>query len=76
LAQGLSEFEVMRLAGHSKFETTHKFYLAVCHDLVDPAREASAKSIQDDFVAHLLRTPSEEEKEKRLRSINVSKTES
>jgi len=29
LAQGLSEYEVMILAGHASFDTTHKFYLAV-----------------------------------------------
>ena len=62
MAQGLSEFEVMRLVSHSKFETSHKFYLAVYHDLVDRAREASLKSIQDDFVAHLLRAPLEAQK--------------
>jgi integrase len=28
-AMGFKEYEVMRLAGHSKFETTHRFYLAV-----------------------------------------------
>jgi hypothetical protein len=27
LAQGLSEFKVMRLAGHAKFETTRQFWL-------------------------------------------------
>jgi hypothetical protein len=31
----------MRLAGHSSFETTHKFYLAVADDLVDRARVAA-----------------------------------
>ena len=31
----------MRLAGHSKLETTHRFYLAVADDLVDRARHAS-----------------------------------
>jgi integrase len=73
LTQGLSEFEVMHLAGHSKFETTHRFYLAVRHDLIDRAREASAKSIRGDFVAHLLRAPSEEQKEERLRSTSAWK---
>ena len=40
-AMGLKEYEVMRLAGHSKFETTHRFYLAVADDLVARARQAS-----------------------------------
>jgi len=29
--QGLSEYDVMTLAGHANFATTHKFYLAVLH---------------------------------------------
>lgn len=40
--QGLSEYEVMTLAGHAKFETTRTFYLAVSNDLADRAREATA----------------------------------
>ena len=40
-AMGLKEYEVMRVAGHAKFETTHRFYLAVADDLVDRARQAS-----------------------------------
>jgi len=33
LANGMSEHEVMVLAGHASFATTHKFYLAVANDL-------------------------------------------
>jgi hypothetical protein len=44
-AMGLKEYEVMRLAGHSKFETTHRFYLAVADDLVGHARRASDKAV-------------------------------
>jgi len=40
-AQGLSEYEVMRLAGHSSFETTHLFYLAIKNDYLDKARQAN-----------------------------------
>ena len=40
-AQGLSEYEVMRLAGHSSFETTHRFYLAIKNDYLDKARQAN-----------------------------------
>ncbi len=43
LANGMSEFEVMRIAGHSDFRTTHKYYLAVKDDLVSRAREVAAK---------------------------------
>ena len=35
LEKGLSEFDVMTLAGHSKFETTRRFYLAIRKDLID-----------------------------------------
>lgn len=38
--QGLSEYDVMKPAGHSDFATTHRFYLAVADDLVARAREA------------------------------------
>lgn len=44
-ANGLSEYEVMRLAGHSDFATTHKFYLAVADGLVDRARQATSQAI-------------------------------
>ena len=38
--QGISEYEVMRLAGHSSFETTRKFYLSIKNDYIDKARQA------------------------------------
>ena len=31
----MSEYDVMKLAGHSDFRTTHKYYLVVKADLVD-----------------------------------------
>ncbi|MCP4713032.1 MAG: site-specific integrase [Planctomycetes bacterium] len=58
-AHGLSEFEVMVLAGHSTFETTRKFYLAVRKDIIDRARQASTESLKSISVAHLLRAPFE-----------------
>lgn len=42
-AQGISEFEVMKLAGHSNFETTHKFYLSIKKDYINKARKASGE---------------------------------
>ena len=39
--QGLSEYEVMRLAGHSDSGTTHRFYLAIKNDYLDKARQAN-----------------------------------
>ncbi len=42
LARSLNEFEVMKLAGHAKFSTTHRFYLRARDDLIDRAvRRAS-----------------------------------
>jgi hypothetical protein len=34
-AMGMSEYDVMHLAGRSKFETMHRFYLAVADDIID-----------------------------------------
>jgi integrase len=63
LRNGMREYEVMALAGHSSFETTHKFYVAIPQDLLDRAREASSQTLDPDFVAHLLRTPVSAESE-------------
>ncbi|MHC4154881.1 MAG: hypothetical protein ACYST6_08175 [Planctomycetota bacterium] len=35
----------MKLAGHSDFRTTHKYYLVVKADLVDRARMATARGL-------------------------------
>jgi integrase len=43
--EGLSELEVMKLAGHTSFETTHRYYLKVSDDSVDRARKASAQAM-------------------------------
>jgi integrase len=50
---GLSEFDVVNFASHSKFETTRRFYLAVRENIVDRARLVSEQTIESD----LLRTP-------------------
>ena len=44
-ANGMSENDVMTLAGHSSFTTTHKFYLAVADDLIHRARAATAQGL-------------------------------
>jgi len=49
-AGGMREYDVMNLAGHSSFATTHKFYLAVADDLVDRAREAAEKTLRQDLA--------------------------
>jgi len=53
-ANGLSEYEVMNLAGHACFATTHEFYLAVREDLIERGRAASTKAMAAISVANLL----------------------
>lgn len=50
LAEGLSEFEVMKLAGHADFKTTHKFYLRLRDDSVDRARQASSRALSQNLA--------------------------
>jgi integrase len=38
LTGGLAEYDVMRIAGHSSFDITHRFYLATADNLLDRAR--------------------------------------
>jgi integrase len=61
-ANGLTEFDVMKLAGHSDFATTHRFYLAVRRDLVEKARVAAAAAMVNDFGARLARASLEDKK--------------
>ena len=49
-ANGMSEHDVMTLAGHSSFSTTHEFYLAVADDLVDRARKSAEASLNPDLL--------------------------
>jgi len=63
-ANGMSEHDVMVLAGHSNFATTHKFYLAVADDLVNRARQASQEAMKSISVANLLQMPFEAENKK------------
>ena len=55
-ANSMTEHDVMTLAGHSSFSTTHTFYLAVADDLVERARKAAEKSV-DKNLAHIWRAP-------------------
>ena len=48
--EGLKEFEIMRLTGHATFATTHKYYLRVRDDLVDRAREATARGLCQNLL--------------------------
>ena len=49
-ANDMKEYDVMTLAGHSSFATTHAFYLAVADDLVDRARVASGQGVGKDLA--------------------------
>ncbi len=40
----------MHLAGHANFATTHRYYLKVRDDLVDRAREATARGLCQKLV--------------------------
>ncbi|OQY06093.1 MAG: hypothetical protein B6I25_04605 [Planctomycetales bacterium 4572_13] len=49
-ANGMSEYDVMVLSGHSSFATTHEFYLAVADDWVDRARVATTQGLRQKMV--------------------------
>lgn len=49
-ANGMSEHDVMVLAGHSSFATTHKLYLAIADDLIHRARAATAQGLRQKLV--------------------------
>jgi integrase len=53
--QGLSEYDVMTLAGHANFATTHKFYLAVADDLIDRARQATSHQVSQELLQRCCR---------------------
>jgi len=55
-ANGMKEYEVMRLAGHADFKTTHQFYLVVADDLIDRARVAASAGIEQN-LAHIWHAP-------------------
>jgi integrase len=48
--QGLSEYDVMTLAGHANFQTTHRFYLAVADDLILRARRAVTHEVRPELI--------------------------
>ena len=64
LANGLSEYDVMTMAGHASFETTRRFYLAVRSDLLDRARKASSAALKFISVKKLLHTKNERKTKK------------
>jgi len=46
----MSEFDVMNLAGHADFKTTHKFYLCVQDDLIHRARKATESGLSRNLL--------------------------
>ncbi|MCK5225212.1 MAG: tyrosine-type recombinase/integrase [Planctomycetes bacterium] len=52
LAKGLSKYDLMTIAGHAKFDTTHQFYLAVEDNLVGRARDAADEGF-GEILAHI-----------------------
>jgi len=56
-AYGLSEYEVMIMAGHASFEITRKFYMAIRKDLIDRGRQASSDAMKKFSGKHLACTP-------------------
>jgi len=49
-ANGMKEHDVMKLAGHADFKTTHQFYMAVADDLIDRARVAASVGIGENLA--------------------------
>ena len=52
--EGLEIVEVMRLAGHAKYDTTLQYYLAVKDDLVDKARRAVRHRFSPEMLKRCL----------------------
>ena len=48
--QELNIYDVMRLAGHSKYETTYRFYLEVKDGLLDRARRAITHTVSRELL--------------------------
>lgn len=57
----------MILAGHAKFETTYRFYLAVSGDLLEHARAFAEGQREGNFVA----PPLDCHKQKRLTNVSA-----
>jgi hypothetical protein len=66
----------MTMAGHSSFDTTQKFYLAICSDLIDKTREASNKTMSAMSVANVLQVPLGQSKHKKPTNANACRPSS
>lgn len=63
-AEGMSEFDVMKLAGHADFRTTHRFYLRVRDDLVQRARRAMERGLCQKLLQKCCNCPSSQASKK------------
>ncbi len=70
-AQGLSEYEIMKLAGHADFKTTHRFYLRVRDDLMDRARQASSRALSRNLARAWRAPQSTHDQQERLTAVNA-----
>jgi hypothetical protein len=70
----ITECDVTKLACHSNFSTTHKYYLVVRDDLIDRARLATARGLCKKLIGY--GAPSiEVDETRRHRSIDKQKRE-
>lgn len=69
-AQGLTEYEIMKLAGHADFKTTHKFYLRVRDDLMDRARQASSRALSRNLARAWRAPQSDHDQQKRPTTVS------
>ena len=74
LANELSEYDVMTMAGHASFETTRRFYLAIRKDILDRARKANSAALKSSIVEKLLQVPTEAQIEMELQPVTVLQT--
>jgi len=63
-SNGLREYDVMQMAGHASFDTTHKFYMGIRDDLIDRTRQASSQAMESIFIANPLQVDSEAPEDK------------
>jgi len=62
--EGMSEYDVMKLAGPADFRTTHKYYLRVRDDLVHRARQATGRGLCQKLLQKCCNYPSSHQRKK------------
>jgi len=69
--QGWNIFDVMRLAGHSKYETTCRFYLRVADGLMDRVRKATRRTVSSERLQKCCSGVSDARKRRGLPCVNT-----